>query len=207
MDMDDRTVQQHLCLTRVQFNYLSQKLGQQGLNDDHRPGGPPNIPVTNNIVMFLWYLCNQNSFRELSDKFDVSQGGAHNVILEMLELTCALAASFITWPTECEKRTNAGVFRRVCGMNGIIGAIDGCLIKIQIRGGDYLNRNHFYSVLLQGIVDDQGTSQDLRAKLVIPDCSWRNGGGINGELQTAWLLCLQVTTFLLLLLQSETMEP
>ncbi|KAJ8409929.1 hypothetical protein AAFF_G00209700 [Aldrovandia affinis] len=85
--------------------------------------------------MFLWYLANQNSFRELSDKFDVSQGAAHKVIVEVLDLTCLLASSFITWPTHCEKRTNAVLFRRACGIDGIVGAIDGCHIRIQGRQG------------------------------------------------------------------------
>ncbi|KAJ8391895.1 hypothetical protein AAFF_G00083660 [Aldrovandia affinis] len=114
--------------------------------------------------MFLWYLANQNSFRELSDKFDVSQGAAHKVIVEVLDLTCLLASSFITWPTHCEKRTNAVLFRRACGIDGIVGTIDGCHIRIQrppVRGGDYLNRKSFYSILLQGIVDDQGKFIDI----------------------------------------------
>lgn len=116
------------------------------------------------IVMFYWYLVNQNSFRELSDKFDVSQGAAHNVIMEVLDSTCSLASSFITWPSECEKQTNAAVFRRVCGIDGIVGAIDGCHIKIQgplVRGGDHLNRKSLYSILLQGIVDNQGRFVDI----------------------------------------------
>lgn len=39
----------------------------------------------------------------------------------------------------------------------IAGAIDGCHIKIQrphVRGGDYLNRKGYYSVVLQAVVDD-----------------------------------------------------
>ncbi|KAK0154309.1 putative nuclease HARBI1 [Merluccius polli] len=44
------------------------------------------------------------------------------------------------------------------------GAIDGCHIKIQrptLRGGDYLNRKGFYSVLLQGIVNERGRFLDI----------------------------------------------
>lgn len=56
------------------------------------------------------------------------------------------------------------MFYRLCGIRGIIGAIDGCHIHIQrpvVRGGDYLNRKGFYSLLLQGIVNDQGRFLDI----------------------------------------------
>ncbi|KAM3857630.1 uncharacterized protein ACN63O_018676 [Diretmus argenteus] len=164
MEMDDNTFQRHLRVTKAQFVFFTQKIQEKGMNDMHPCGGPDNIPMQKKKVMFFWYLANQNSFRELSDKFDVSQGAAHNVIVEVLDLTCLLASSFITWPTDCEKRTNTAVFSRVCGIDGIVGAIDGCHIKIQrppIRGGDYLNRKSFYSILLQGIVDDQGKFIDI----------------------------------------------
>ncbi|KAJ8390785.1 hypothetical protein AAFF_G00099170 [Aldrovandia affinis] len=44
------------------------------------------------------------------------------------------------------------------------GAIDGCHIKLQrppVRGGDYLNRKGYYSVVLQGIVDERGRFRDI----------------------------------------------
>lgn len=94
--------------------------------------------------MFFWYLANQNTFRELADKFDISQGAAHKAVLEMLDATCELASTFITWPTECEKQVNTVLFHRMCGIHGIIGAIDGCHIKIQrppVRGGIILIEN------------------------------------------------------------------
>lgn len=159
IEMDEKTFKQHLCVTRcncakVQFDYFSQKLEETGMGDVHYCGGPQNMPTVKNIVMFLWYLANENSFRELSDKFDISQGPAHKAFMEVLEITCLLASSFITWLTEYEKQISAAVFRRICG---IVGSINGCQIKIQrppVRGGYYLNRKSFYSILLQGIVDE-----------------------------------------------------
>ncbi len=74
------------------------------------------------------------------------------------------AHMYITLPNDCDKGVISAVFYRLCGIRAIIGAIDGCHIKIQrpaIRGGDYLNRKGFYSLLLQGIVDDQGRFLDI----------------------------------------------
>lgn len=166
LNMQDSTFKSHLRLTREQFHLFCNQLRQHGMTDDHSPGGPARIPVEKKVVMLLWYLANQNSFREISDKFDVSQGAAHNVIIEMLDRTCAIAEHYIVWPNDCQKTIQAALFRRSCGIDGIVGAIDGCHFRIQrppVRGGDYLNRKAYYSVLLQGIVDDLGRFTDIFA--------------------------------------------
>ncbi|KAJ8347503.1 hypothetical protein AAFF_G00191870 [Aldrovandia affinis] len=136
--------------------------------------------------MFLWYLANQNSFRELSDKFDVSQGAAHKVIVEVLDLTCLLASSFITWPTHCEKRTNAVLFRRACGIDGIVGAIDGCHIRIQLLGDTaYIAQTYPFIITPKRdngalTVDDQQLNARIsRGRVVVEQafgrlkCKWR----------------------------------
>ncbi|XP_060758403.1 uncharacterized protein LOC132901096 [Neoarius graeffei] len=164
--MQDRTFKSHLRVTREQFHLLCDQLRQHGLTDDNSTGGPARIPVQKKVVMVLWYLANQNCFRELADKFDVSQGAAHNVIMKMLDRICAIAEHHIVWPNDCQKAVQAALFKRLCGIDGIVGAIDGCHIRIQrppVRGGDYLNRKAYYSVLLQGIVDDQGRFIDIFA--------------------------------------------
>lgn len=118
-----------------------------------------SVPVTKKVLMFLWYMANQNNFREMSDKFDVSQSSAHRIILEVLNIICTMGLTFISWPNTCEKAASAAAFHHLCGLSGVIGAIVGCHIRVQrpsIRGGVYMNRKSFYSVLLPGIVDDRG---------------------------------------------------
>ncbi|XP_053177218.1 putative nuclease HARBI1 [Scomber japonicus] len=162
MQMDEHTFRRHLRVTWAQFDFLLQKL-KQHIQKVH-VGGRPEVPLHQKLAMFLWYIGNQNSFRELSDKFNVSQSTAHHVILEILCILCSQTSSFISWPKEFEKATSAAAFARICGINDIMGAIDGCHIKIQrpiIRGGDYLNRKGFYSVLLQGIVNEKGKFEDI----------------------------------------------
>ena len=78
------------------------------MTDDHPPGGPARINVEKNVVMLFWYLANQNSFRE----FDVSQGAVHNLIIEMLDHTCAIAEHYIVWPNDWQKTVQAALFRR-----------------------------------------------------------------------------------------------
>lgn len=157
--MEEQLFYRHTRLTPAQFEYFTHRLLQQGLSDG-------KVPATKKGLLFLWYLANQNSFREMSDKFDLSQGAAHNAMIEVLDCLCSLSSEFLRWPNDCEKRASAFSFQRTCGMHNIIGSIDGCHIQIRrpvIRGGDYINRKGFYSVLLQGIVNERGEFMDIFA--------------------------------------------
>ena len=161
--MDEHTFYRHLRITHSQFDYITYLLKQQGLNEEHT-GGPSSIPLRPKLALFLWYLANQNSFREMSDKFNMSQSSAHRCIVEVLSAFCNMVPSFVSWPTICEKTASSAAFNTKCGIQGITGAIDGCHIKIQrphTRGGDYLNRKQYYSVVLQGIVDETGRFRDI----------------------------------------------
>ena len=110
-------------------------------------------------------MANQNCFREISDKFNVSISTAHDSIMKTLEQISDIAEDYIKWPTNQEKQTSAGVFKRITDIDNVIGAIDGCHIKIQkppgCRGEDYINRKSYYSILLQGICDDEGRLLDV----------------------------------------------
>ncbi|XP_069983751.1 putative nuclease HARBI1 [Penaeus vannamei] len=88
----------------------------------------------------------------------VSRSTAHDIIASALDNVCQLAASFTAWPNENEKLRSSRVFRRACSKDKVIGAIDGCHIKIQRRSPrsiDYMNRKGYF-LILHGICDDKG---------------------------------------------------
>ena len=154
-EMDDTTFKRHFRLTRTQFDSFASKL--RGLEDGafHH-----QVQFEIKVAMFLWYMANQNSFREIGDRFNVSKSTAHDIIFRMLDHVSGLGQDYVKWPDQQEKETSAGVFRRLSGKHNVIGAIDGCHIRIQkpqgIRGDDYMNRKGYFSILLQGICDDEG---------------------------------------------------
>ncbi|KAJ8391892.1 hypothetical protein AAFF_G00083630 [Aldrovandia affinis] len=78
--MDEHTFYRHLRVTHAQFDHLVEVLGHQGLKGYQHDGGL-EIPVKQKVALFLWYMANQNSFREMSDKFNVSQSSAHRYML------------------------------------------------------------------------------------------------------------------------------
>ena len=163
LDMDDNTFARHFRIRRSRFEQLLLLLQEGGLHSEHSHGLPP-LPVPQKALMFLWYMANQNSYREISDKFNVSQSTAHTAILQVLTIMSGIVPHFVSWPRGCEKRMSSAAFQRTSGLDGVIGAIDGCHIRVQrppIRGGDYINRKCYYSVLLQGIVNDEGRFIDI----------------------------------------------
>ncbi|XP_074553186.1 uncharacterized protein LOC141809867 [Halichoeres trimaculatus] len=167
LNLEDQTFSRHFRVTKPQFEYLVKKLRDNGIEKQHSKGLPP-VPATKKVLMFLWYMANQNSFREMSDKFEVSQSTAHRIILQVLDTMCTMGSSFIRWPNACEREASAAAFHHLCGLRGVIGVTDGCHIRVQrppTRGGDYLNCKSFYSVLLQGIVDERGWFIDIFAGL------------------------------------------
>uniref|UniRef100_A0A8C4FA24 DDE Tnp4 domain-containing protein n=1 Tax=Dicentrarchus labrax TaxID=13489 RepID=A0A8C4FA24_DICLA len=158
LDMDDHTFARHFRIPRTRFEVLQRYLQEGGLRSDHHQGQPP-LPIGKKVLMFLWYMANQNCFRGISDKLNVSLSSAHRAILKVLTIMSTLGQAFVSWHTGCEKRVSATSFQHTSGLEGVIGAIDGCHIRIQrppIRGGDYMNRKSYYSVLLQGIVNAEG---------------------------------------------------
>ena len=146
--MNDTTLQRHWRVSRRKFEPLNRKLRERdGLA--RRNAVPMHIRT-----MFLYYMANQNCFREISDKFNVSISTAHDSIMKTLEQISDIAEDYIEWPTNHEKQTGAGVFKRITDIDNVIGAIDGCHIKIQkppgCRGEDSINRKS-YSISLQAM--------------------------------------------------------
>ena len=115
------------------------------------------------VYHVLWYLVNNSTFRELSDKFNISKSWAHETIEKRLNLACTIATDHIRWPGDCEKAANATAFHKTRRCD-IIGAIDGCHIRLQkppARGMDYINIKYYCSILFQGIVNHTGSFIDI----------------------------------------------
>ena len=91
-DMDDNTFAHHFLIRRARFEQLLRLLQEGGLHSEHSHGLPP-LPVPKKVLMFLWYMANQNSFREISDKLNASQSATHRAILQVLTIhkLCVLA--------------------------------------------------------------------------------------------------------------------
>ena len=129
LEMDDVTFKKHFRLTRNQFEVLNSKLSAFENDAPQCNQRNAKVPMKIKTAMFLWYMANHNSFREIGDKFNVAQSTAHETIVRIIQHISRLASQYIQWPNQHNKETNARVFKRISGIDLVIGAIDGCHIK------------------------------------------------------------------------------
>jgi len=104
LQMNDSTFRSHLRLSRDQFNQLLCLIQQYvDIQPNVAWGGRPKILVRRKLLMTLWYMANQNSFRELADRFCC-------VVIEMIGYINRLTPLFLKHWTCAEKQQNAERF-------------------------------------------------------------------------------------------------
>ena len=161
MQMDNFTLQRHIRFDLAQFSTFVGYLIEMGHDEtDLSFGGKPRISIQKKGLVFLWYMANNNSFREMSDKFNITQSSVYRIIKRILNDITYISSKYIKWPTPQQKLYNARKFLNKSGQRNVIGVIDGCHIKIQkpsTHGDNYLNRKGYFSLLLQGVCDWKGS--------------------------------------------------
>lgn len=119
-------------------------------------GGRDRVGCSKEIYLFIWYMSNTLTFRQLANLFGISKSASWNTIVRVSSWIVSIAHEFIKWPEANEVPLVEMGFYRKRSIPGIIGAIDCAHFKIN-RPKDnaikYFNRNHYYSLNLQAIVD------------------------------------------------------
>ena len=83
--------------------------------------------------------------------------------------TCSVIAEhllprYVCMPSEDKLREIDGEFENLWGFPQVVGAIDGShipVLKPKESPSDYYNRNGFYSILVQAVVDSRGRFLDV----------------------------------------------
>ncbi|KAF2893363.1 hypothetical protein ILUMI_12810 [Ignelater luminosus] len=119
-------------------------------------GGREKISAKKLFLLVIWYLSNQESFREVADRFNVTFSSAHRYLKRILKFLLSIKSSVIKWSNDEEREAIIEGFRRKKGIDHVIGVIDGSDIEIPKPSENqtaYINRKGYHSLLLQGIVD------------------------------------------------------
>ena len=159
LDMDAYTFTRHMRLNHDQYDRFVRFLDAHGHgNNEHNI---QRIPVERKALVFLWYMANQNSFREISDKFNIGQGSAHRIVADVLRDISHFSTQCIKWPNELEKAASSREFLRKCDLDNIHDWGNRWMSHTYYsrphrHGDDYMNRKGYYSVLLQGVCDHTG---------------------------------------------------
>ena len=147
-------------LCRGTFETLAEMLaGCPELLRGNERGGRPQVDVGKQLLISLWVLGNQESYRSIGERFNVAKSTVFNCLLRVCNaLVNNYRQELIRWPTGEQAIDVMDGFEARRGFPGVIGAIDGSHIPIkapQICPENYINRKGFYSIILQAVCDDQ----------------------------------------------------
>ncbi|XP_051167759.1 putative nuclease HARBI1 [Leptopilina boulardi] len=119
-------------------------------------GGLATVPIEKQLCIAMWYFANLEVYRSIADRFGVSQNTAWRCTIRIAKVLNRRSAEFIRWPQGQEIIKNQQEFFEIADFPDIIGAVDGCHIRINAPSENpesYVNRKGFHSLLLQGICD------------------------------------------------------
>nr|XP_027215952.1 uncharacterized protein LOC113808677 [Penaeus vannamei] len=121
-----------------------------------RPHLSNKILSEEKILVTLWLLGNQESFRCVGDRFNLSKSSLHKVFLEVACALNLVMENIIVWPARDQINTFTEQCFRKTGFPGVVGAIDGTHIQIpgpKENKDSYVNRKMFTSIQLQAVCD------------------------------------------------------
>ncbi|KAJ8909858.1 hypothetical protein NQ315_013895, partial [Exocentrus adspersus] len=154
---------EHFRLSREVVNTIAERY--EATPEFHRDSGPyGDIGALNQVLIYLWYIGHQTaSFRDVGDRFNVTISTVHRIIRRLTYFLSNLSSEIILWPNDDGKRISEEHFSQK-GFPNVIGAIDGCHIKIDKPQNDpdsYINRKGYYSIQMQAVCDHRRKILDV----------------------------------------------
>ncbi|XP_029177871.1 uncharacterized protein LOC114945728 [Nylanderia fulva] len=113
------------------FEILENRLGPSLSNVE--TVGRPMIPVRTQLLSTIWLLSTPDSFRSVSEKFDLGKSSLNDCVRRVVKLLYSIANEIIVWPTGQNLITSKEKFMSIgqTPIPGIVGAIDGTFIFIK----------------------------------------------------------------------------
>lgn len=154
---------EHFKISKRVANHLIQQLEENFVLPTHK-SGPEKISSERALLLTLWYLTNQDSFRLVSQKFSVSLSTAHRILSRVINFLITLRDKYICWPSEEESREISNEIKENYKLDGVIGMVDRCHVRIKKpsnSGREYRNKWGNYSILLQVVADSNHLLRDV----------------------------------------------
>ena len=86
----------------------------------------PRPTLENEVLMFLWYIDNLESFRSMADRLGISKGSFHASIKRVSSALLEILPEVVKWPeTPAEINETSQHFGEKSEFQNIIGAVDG----------------------------------------------------------------------------------
>ncbi|EFX75849.1 hypothetical protein DAPPUDRAFT_322939 [Daphnia pulex] len=113
-------------MARSTFEDLVIEIGASGEDVENR-GYNNDLPLRTNFLITLWWLANQETFRQVADRFGTTRGNAHHICLSTYRMLSDRAEEYIRWPSQYSLEETASQFQ----FPGTIGYLDGTEIHIR----------------------------------------------------------------------------
>ncbi|KAJ8910962.1 hypothetical protein NQ315_003655 [Exocentrus adspersus] len=139
----------HFRLSKTSIEELMNKIHKSHV-------GHPGYPPFDSLLLTIWTLSTQESFREVGDRFGISEGHTHRVFISYCKKLMAVKDQYIVWPRGEAAHNNVENFNVLRGQRSfpnVFGCIDGTHIAIPGPDGDnsYYNRKGYHSIQVQAI--------------------------------------------------------
>lgn len=160
---NEEDFQRHFRMNRGCVNYLINQLDEAKILPTHS-FGPKKISPKTATLITIWYLSNQETFRQIGDRFHVARSTGLKIINTVTQFFASRAHKYIFWPNEQQCTEISPYFERKSNLTDIIGAIDGIHLKINRPKEDaysYCNRKGDHSIVLQVICDNRKMFRDI----------------------------------------------
>lgn len=118
-------------------------------------GGKAILEPKKNIYMYIWYISNTITFRQVAVLFGVCKSTAWMAVNRATHFLISIGHEFLRWHQGSEFQTIAEQFELKAGIPGVIGAIDGTHIIIKAPQNSrvcYYDRNKNFSIAMQAVV-------------------------------------------------------
>ncbi|XP_061602296.1 uncharacterized protein LOC133464387 [Cololabis saira] len=160
---DEREWQRNFRMSKTSFLHLCDILRPNLTRQRTRYRCP--LAVELRLAICLWRLATNMEFRSISHLFGVGISTACSVTQQVVTaINKIMKPHYIKAPSEPEVREIVQGFRDRWGLLQVAGVIDATHIGILAPAEDptdYYNRRSFYSVVLQGVVDDKMKFWDI----------------------------------------------
>ncbi|XP_058816678.1 putative nuclease HARBI1 [Topomyia yanbarensis] len=105
-------------------------------------GGRHVVPAEKQMLSFLWFAANKDSYREVANLFNITQSTVYRTFGYILDF-------------EEEKNQTSNIFQQIAQFPNVLGCVDGCYISIRKparkMAHTYVNRHDQLSITLQAV--------------------------------------------------------
>ncbi|XP_066585423.1 putative nuclease HARBI1 [Prorops nasuta] len=152
----DLEFKRHFRLECVTFKFLLELL-EPYLQRQSKTSGRHPISPESQLLIALWMFVTPNSYRCISDRFNISKSTAWTCVQKVVKALYAHRHTFIQWPSTQDARRIYTNIEANHGFPKCIGAIDGTHIRIAApkeNANAYINRKGYCSIQLQVTCDN-----------------------------------------------------